>query len=246
MEKDHLTQDEALDLNEIMKLIEMTPEDPSGNIAPTTEDPVDQPQNPPENSGETDPAGKVSGLQKNFVMYLHDLAYLMVGIVLVFLLLFRIVVVSGDSMYDTLVDGDYLLLLNNVLYQDPQAGDMVVISKADYDNGMPIVKRVIATEGQTVDIDFITGTVKVDGQILEEDYIFTKTTLDEGVSFPHTVEKGCVFVLGDNRNRSKDSRNPEIGDIDRRQIVGKVIMLLMPGNDGGNLQREYDRIGVID
>ena len=244
MDKDHLTQDEALDLDEIMKLIDMPLDDE--NLDPASEIAPPQPEVTPEVAEDAAHTGNPSGLQKNIVMYLHDLTYLMVSIVLIFLLFFRIVVVSGDSMYDTLVDGDYLLLLSNVFYQEPQAGDMIVISKADYDNGMPIVKRVIATEGQVVDIDFVTGTVTVDGNVLEEDYIFTKTTLDEGVSFPHTVEEGCIFVLGDNRNRSKDSRNPEIGDIDCRQVVGKVIVLLMPGNDQGNLQRDFDRIGVIN
>ena len=92
--------------------------------------------------------------KKEVISYLHDLFYLLTAILLVFLLFFRIIVVNGDSMYSTLWDGDYLLLLGNLFYQQPEQGDIVVISKQTFDNGKPIVKRVIATEGQTVDIDF--------------------------------------------------------------------------------------------
>ena len=184
--------------------------------------------------------------QKAMVLYLHDLAYLIAGIVLVFLLCFRIVIVSGDSMYDTLVDGDYLLLLSSVFYQEPQQGDIIVASKADYESGTPIIKRVIATEGQTVDIDFRSGTVFVDGQPLMEPYIYSLTTNPEGVSFPLVVQEGCVFVLGDNRGRSKDSRSPEIGQIDTRQIVGKAILLVFPGTDHGDAIPQFDRIGGLE
>ena len=240
---DDLTTDELLDLDDLKKLIDM----PVSEELPM--DPETELPNEIETVTENETVrkdNKQAILQKSIVVYLHDLAYLMVGIVLVFLLCFRIVIVSGDSMNATLIDGDYLLLTSNLFYQNPRAGDIIVASKADYDNGMPIIKRVIATEGQVVDIDFITGTVSVDGKILEENYINSKTTLDEGVVFPLTVDKNCIFVLGDNRNRSKDSRNPEIGQIDRRQIVGKVIFLLVPGDDGGHMQRDFDRIGVID
>ena len=87
------------------------------------------------------------------------------------------------SVRMTLLDGDYLLLLNNTFYHTPQRGDIVVISKESFDNGKPIVKRVIATEGQTVDIDFETGEVSVDGTVLQEDYINALTTVDGGVHF---------------------------------------------------------------
>ena len=160
------------------------------------------------------------GWKKSLVLYLHDLIYMLMAIVLVFLLLFRVIVVSQDSMYPTLWDGDYLLLLSNLFYREPQQGDIVVISKRAFDNGRPIVKRIIATEGQQVDIDFDNGIVYVDGTALEEDYINSLTTDSEGVSFPLTVKEGCIFVLGDNRGVSKDSRNPEIGQIDRREILG--------------------------
>jgi signal peptidase I len=178
-------------------------------------------------------------------LYLHDLLFLLVGVVLLLSLVFRMVIVDGDSMYDTLVDGDYLILLSNVIYHEPDAGDIVVVSKDAFRNGTPIVKRIIATEGQTVDIDFATGTVYVDGQALDEPYIHTPTTNPEGMRFPLVVEDNCIFVMGDNRGRSMDSRDPEIGLIDEREIIGKAIFLLIPGDDKGTVQKDFSRVGVI-
>ena len=178
--------------------------------------------------------------------YLHDLAYLLAGLVLVFLLLFRVVVVSGTSMNNTLLDGDYLLVLSSTFYQQPKYGDVIVASKQSFDNGAPIVKRVIATEGQKVDIDFEAGIVYVDNVALEEEYTLTPTTIREGVSFPLVVDEGCVFVLGDNRDGSKDSRHPEIGQIDKREILGKVFFLFFPGTNYGEFEVDYGRIGVVD
>ena len=183
--------------------------------------------------------------KQNMVLYLHDLVIYVSVILLVFLLLFRIIVVTGDSMYSTLWDGVYLLLMSNLLYPDPEAGDIVVVSKQSYDDGAPIVKRVIATEGQIVDIDFENGIVYVDGLPIEEEYINTPTNRQEGMSFPLIVEKGCYFVMGDNRNNSRDSRSPDIGQIDKREILGKAILLMLPGTDGGLRQRDFSRIGAI-
>lgn len=176
---------------------------------------------------------------------LHDVVFLVAGVLLVFSLLFRIVVVSGPSMKNTLVDGDWLLLVGNVLYNEPKQGDVVVACKDSYENGTPIIKRVIATEGQTVDIDFEEGIVYIDGVALDEPYTLTETNLFEGVAFPLTVDDGCLFVLGDNRNESKDSRSTEIGLIDQREVLGKAIFVIFPGNEKGNMTRELGRIGVI-
>ena len=184
--------------------------------------------------------------ENGFLPYLKDIVFLITGVLLVFSLLFRFVIVSGPSMKDTLVDGDWLVLLGNVLYNDPQYGDIVVISKDSYNDGTPIIKRVIATEGQTVDIDFAAGIVYVDGEALDEPYTRTPTNQYEGVSFPLTVADECVFVLGDNRNESKDSRSIEIGLVDKREILGKAIFIMIPGDDGGELDRDFSRIGVID
>lgn len=183
--------------------------------------------------------------QQNLMLYVHDLMYLLAAVMLVFLLVFRIIVVSGSSMKQTLIDGDYLLLLSNVFYKEPQRGDIVVISKKSFDNGKPIVKRVIATEGQTVDIDFENAIVYVDGVALEEPYINSPTNLSEGTQFPLTVEEGCIFVLGDNRGVSRDSRSPDIGQIDKREVLGKALYLFLPGTDGGEQKQDFSRTGAI-
>ena len=181
----------------------------------------------------------------NILLYLHDFVYWLTGILLVFLLLFRVVVVSGPSMNQTLVHGDYLLLINNVFYTQPKQGDIIVAAKASFDAGEPIIKRVIATEGQWVDIDFDTGTVYVNGTALVEPYTNTPTNLYEGISFPLMVDEGCFFVMGDNRNESKDSRSIEIGQIDEREILGKAIFLFMPGRDPVTRKQNFHRIGAL-
>ena len=201
------------------------------------------------------PAEKVSW-QVSVLLYLHDLIYLLAVIVVIFVLLFRVVVVSGTSMNDTLKDGDYLLLIGNMFYRNPQHGDIIVASKDSFDNGSPIVKRVIATQGQWVDIDFDAGIVYVgdtadDLRALDEPYTKTLTTLKEGVVFPLQVSEGCIFVMGDNRDGSKDSRNPEIGLIDEREVLGKVLFLFLPGTNGRNgygqprEPRDFTRIGAV-
>ena len=183
--------------------------------------------------------------KKTVVAYLHDWLFLLAGIFVVFLLLFRVIVVSGDSMYDTLWDGDYVLLLSNTFYKEPQQGDIVVISKKAFDDGRPIIKRVIATEGQMVDIDFEAGIVYVDGEPLEEPYINNLTTREEGTQFPLTVDQDCIFVLGDHRGVSQDSRSPEIGQIDKREVLGKALCLMLPGTNHGMQQRDFSRTGAI-
>ena len=183
--------------------------------------------------------------QQRIIVDLHDLIYVLAGFMLVYMLLFRVVVVVGPSMYNTLIDGDRLVLLSNVVYTQPKRGDIIVASKESFEGGECIVKRVIATEGQTVDIDFNAGVVFVDGVALDEPYTYTATTLDEGMVFPLVVDEGHVFVMGDNRNSSKDSRNPQIGLIDEREILGKAIFLLSPGTNKGTEPADYDRIGVI-
>ena len=183
--------------------------------------------------------------KQNVVLYMHDIIYMLITIMVVFLLVFRVIVVSGSSMYNTLIDGDYLLLLSNVFYNEPKAGDIIVISKKSFDNGTPIIKRVIATEGQTVDIDFIAGVVYVDGKAIDEPYTYTPTNVDEGMKFPLTVEENCVFAMGDNRNNSHDSRSRDIGQVDHREILGKALFLFLPGTDRGHSGPEYDRIGAV-
>ena len=184
--------------------------------------------------------------QQNLALYLHDMVYMLAVVMVLLMLFFRVIVVDGPSMENTLLNGDYMLLVSNLFYKNPSAGDVVVVSKQSYDNGKPIVKRVIATEGQVVDIDFQEGIVYVDGEALEEPYTKTLTTLKEGNTFPQTVEEGCVFIMGDNRNNSKDSRSPQIGQVDKREVLGKVICLLFPGTGmGGTQARDFHRIGAV-
>ena len=101
-----------------------------------------------------------------------DAIYIIAAILTVYMLFFRVVVVIGPSMYDTLIQGDRLLLVSSMVYKEPQQGDIVVCSKESFDNGQCFVKRVIATEGQTVAINFAIGEVKVDGEILDEPYLY--------------------------------------------------------------------------
>ena len=188
---------------------------------------------------------KPSEQQVTILSYIHDLVFGLVAILLVFILFFRVITVSGPSMKQTLQHGDVLILLSNVFYREPKYGDIVVVKKASFKDGEAFIKRVIATEGQVVDIDFDSGIVYVDGVALDEPYTNTKTNLFEGNEFPMTVEKGCVFVLGDNRNDSKDSRSPEIGMVDKREIIGKAVLLILPGKNETSGKREFDRIGAL-
>ena len=191
--------------------------------------------------------GETNSWKKTIMLYLHDLVYMLAIIMVVFLLLFRIVIVSGSSMYSTLWNGDWLLVTGSVLYHDPQPGDIIVASKDSFNDGEPIIKRVIATEGQTVDIDFAAGIVYVDGIALTEDYTYTPTNIQEGITFPIQIAEGCIFAMGDNRNGSRDSRHPDIGMIDTREVLGKAIFLIFPGTgDSWNrAPRDFNRIGAV-
>ena len=165
--------------------------------------------------------------------------------VLLFTFAARVVLVSGPSMRETLQHQDCLLVMNAHLCGGFEAGDIVIIRKESFKDGEPIVKRVIATEGQTVDIDFVTGTVYVDGEALQEDYINELTFTEEGTEFPLTVPEGSIFVMGDNRNHSDDSRNSQLGTVDTRYVIGKAVFLLFPGADEVTQQRDFGRIGLI-
>ena len=109
----------------------------------------------------------------------------------------------------------------------PKTGDVVVISHGEIYQE-PIVKRVIATEGQTLDINFQTGTVTVDGKVLDEPYIKNLTTRQGDGVIPSVIPKGYIFVMGDNRNRSLDSRSREVGLIDKNNVLGKVQCIIYP------------------
>lgn len=180
-----------------------------------------------------------------------DYLFIFIGFMLAFALLFRLVSVEGTSMNQTLLDGDRLLLVSRVLYRTPKQGDIIVASKDSFRDGERIIKRVIATEGQTVDIDFENRIVYVDGVVLQESYAYFADSdngpmIQEGMQFPLVVEEGCVFVMGDNRNDSTDSRDIRIGLIDQREILGRAILLLIPGTNRNTVTADYRRIGVLN
>lgn len=166
-------------------------------------------------------------------------------VVLVFTFLTRLIGVDGHSMVPTLQNGDRLLVLSSLLDSDYEYGDIVVLREESFLEE-PIVKRVIATEGQTVDIDFEAGVVYVDGEALDEPYINEPTYMEEGTEFPLTVPEGCIFVMGDNRNHSSDSRDSRLGTVDTRCVLGKAVFLAFPGADDVTGKREFGRIGLID
>lgn len=169
----------------------------------------------------------------------------LLAVVLIFTFVARLMGVQGPSMIPTLQDGDRLLVLNSHLCGEYQVGDIVIASKASFDDD-PIVKRVIATEGQTVDIDFALGRVYVDGVLLEEDYINDLTYREEGTSFPLTVPEGEVFLMGDNRNHSNDSRDSRLGTVDTRELIGKAVLLVFPGKDYLTGKRDFSRLGLLN
>lgn len=174
---------------------------------------------------------------------LYDIAQCVISAfvvgILIFIFVFRVIGVKGDSMFPTLHNGDRIVA-SGILY-DPQAGDVVIL-KSDY-YSQPLVKRIIAVENQTVDIDFKSGIVYVDGIALNEPYIYESTHVDEGFVGPVTVPEGCLFVMGDNRNESNDSRSPDIGFIDEREIFGEVLWNLFPTDGHGGY--DWSRFGAV-
>ncbi len=150
-------------------------------------------------------------------------------ILMIFTFFIRPTVVQGPSMEDTLLEGDYLLV--GGIHYSPRQGDIVVVHNVGLRYySQPIVKRVIATEGQVVDIDFSTWTVTVDGNVLDEPY--RKLAMDDWITsdweYPVTIPEGYLFVMGDNRNHSSDSRSKDIGLIDERCVVGRAIVRVLP------------------
>ena len=177
--------------------------------------------------------------------WVQTLVCSVLAVVLVFTFAVRGFWVDGQSMRETLQNGDLLLILNDHLCGGYQPGDIVVLRKASFRDGKPLVKRVIATEGQTVDIDFEAGIVYVDGEALEEDYIREPTWTPEGLEFPVTVPEEHIFVLGDNRNNSSDSRHNDLGPIDIRMVTGKAVFLMVPGVTADLGAREWSRAGSL-
>lgn len=162
-------------------------------------------------------------------------------VVIIFTFVFRVVGIKGSSMEKTLIENDKVVITN--MSYTPKKGDIVVISR-NYSNDNtgtgnfdePIIKRVIATEGQWVDIDFDNGIVYVDGEEIKEPYINMPTTVKHDVDFPLQVTKGHIFVMGDNRDVSNDSRSSEIGLVDTRYVLGKAVYRIFPFSKIGGLK----------
>lgn len=178
-----------------------------------------------------------SAPQKNSrFIELYEWASSLVTAVVVMITIFafgaRTTQVSGISMLPTLSHGDMLVISR--VGMAPAYGDVVVITKPTSAEET-LIKRVIATEGQTVDIDFDAGIVYVDGLALDEPYINMPTTRQLDLDFPQTVPKGSVFVMGDNRSYSLDSRSSGVGMIDTRYILGRVLFRFLPTDRFGSV-----------
>jgi len=165
--------------------------------------------------------------------WMQSLVAALLVCVLVFAFLVRIIGIIGSSMEHTFSDGDSVVISN--LFYEPKQGDVVVLRKLSFMEE-PIIKRVIAVAGQTVDIDFETGIVYVDDQPLSEPYTAELTLSPLNFDGKITVPKDCVFVMGDNRNDSTDSRDSRVGCVDTRYIMGKVLLRLLP----------VEKFGVVD
>lgn len=188
--------------------------------------------------------GKREPLENVIYDWAKCLISAVVGVVLVFTFAVRLIGVSGKSMQDTLYTGDRLVVING-MFCDYQPGDVVVVNDYNAQLSETLVKRVIAVGGQTVDIDFNTGTVYVDGEALDEPYVKEPTYTNDGTEFPLTLEENEVFVMGDNRNHSTDSRSYLLGPVDEGYIQGKAVFLLIPGKTAGTGGVDLSRIGPI-
>ena len=154
--------------------------------------------------------------------------------VFLFLYIVKVIDVVGTSMYPTLNNGDKMIVSG--LFYEPKVGDVVVFKKDGYDPNKALVKRVIAVAGQEINMDFEKGIVYIDGEEIHEDYIFEDTYNKLDFIGPKTVPEHCVFVMGDNRNMSTDSRKKEIGMVDTRLILGRAYFVLFPAADMGPIQ----------
>ncbi len=191
---------------------------------------------------------KRSVISKEIFDWVDTVVVALISVVIIFSFLFRIATISGPSMQTTLYSGERIIISN--LFYEPKYGDIVVVSRNTYNSvnessigSEPIIKRVIATEGQFVDIDFESGKVFVGESLsnmveLDEPYTKTPTNRKYDIEFPIYVDEGYIFVLGDNRNDSIDSRSSSIGEdglIDKRYILGKAVYRIWPFDAIGEL-----------
>ncbi len=164
----------------------------------------------------------------------ESLMTVLVFFVVIFTFVIRLIGVDGSSMFPTLEDHNIMLVSN--LNYSPKRGDIVVLRKQGFYGDQPIVKRIIATGGDTIDIDSKTGDVYVNGEALDEPYIAEKIDPVNDIGnmlYPLTIPEGNVFVMGDNRNASTDSRDSALGLVDERYILGHVLSVVYPFDDFG-------------
>ena len=166
--------------------------------------------------------------------WINSIIAALIVCVLVFVFLARMVNVVGSSMYPTLEENDKIIICN--LFYEPQQGDIVVLRKDTFMDD-PIVKRVIALEGQTVNIDFENGIVYIDNKAIDEPYVKESTFSGNygNLTPPEVIPEGKIFVLGDNRRISLDSRSSEIGLIDVKDVIGKAQFIAFPFDHFGYL-----------
>ena len=174
---------------------------------------------------------KPAGNKKKFAATMFDwvMSFIVAVVFLcaVFTFGVRPVRVDGDSMLPTLQDGNWLIV--SAFDKNPEQGEIVIVTQPNQTaKGGPIVKRVIAVGGQEVNIDFNRGIVYVDGEVVDEPYILEKTRRSFDVQFPLVVPEGQLFVMGDNRNDSLDSRSTKIGFIDERYVLGSCLFRVYP------------------
>lgn len=187
-------------------------------------------------SRETDAAEETSERCRKQWKIVYDAVATLESAVIILILLFSLVLrpaaVIGDSMLPSFSGGDRVACIHS--FSGYERGDVIIISHATRMDES-IIKRVIAVGGDTVDIDFYKGTVSVNGQVLDEPYVNTSTNLSYDMTFPVTVPDGKLFVLGDNRNDSLDSRSTDIGFINENKVLGKVVFRFYP----------FDKIEII-
>ena len=228
--------------------VQIVSEESNASLHDAEKDPAEEieSEETPEDTPEQARIRKLKGIFE----YVETFCVALGVMILLFMFVFRYVSVDGDSMLPTLHGGDSSdhadrLIISGFLYE-PKTGDVVVVNTGTSEQ--PLIKRVIAAGGQTVRINFETWEVSVDGVLLDEDYIWYREGqpmverdmalmygVDENGVCEFTVSEGKVFVMGDNRNNSKDSRFREIGEQDEEHILGKVILRLFPFGEFGSL-----------